>query len=118
MNKAYFMVSAAVIGLAAPAAYAQDSVANVSKAVGDSTVATAELSEAGVKLTIGAVSVPFVAVGSLAEGTGKVMKDAGLDALHFANQPLEISPETVVAQPAPQVPHDVQPVATQQKTRS
>ncbi len=111
MDKAYLMVSVAVLGMGAPAAYAQDSVANVSKAVGDSAVATAELSEAGVKLTVGAVSVPFVAVGSVAESTGKAVKNAGLDALRFANEPLEVSPETVVAQPAPRVPRDAQMAA-------
>ncbi|WP_443749791.1 hypothetical protein [Asticcacaulis solisilvae] len=117
MDKAYLMVSAAVLTLAAPAAYAQDSVANVSKAVGDSAAATAELSEAGVKLTVGAVSVPVVAVGSVAATTGIVLTDAGLDSLKFANSPLEISPETVVAQPAPRVPHDAQAPAPQKKTR-
>lgn len=116
MNKAYLMISAAVLGLAAPAAYAQDSVANVSKAVGDSAGTTAELSEAGVKLTVGTVSVPVVAVGSVAAATGIAVTDAGLDSMKFANSPLEISPETVVAQPAPHVLHDVRPV-TGTKTR-
>jgi len=116
MDKAYLMMSAAMLALVAPAAHAQDSVANVSKAAGDSAIATAEMSEAGVKLTAGAVSVPVAVVGALAEGTGKVMKDAGLNALHFANEPLEISPETMAAQPAPRVPHDAQ-VAARQKSR-
>lgn len=116
MDKAYLMVSVAVLGMAAPAAYAQDSVANVSKAVGDSALSTAELSEAGIKLTVGAVSVPVVMVGSLAEGTGKVVKSAGLDAMYFANEPLEVSPETVMAQPAPRVPRDTQ-LAAPRKSR-
>ncbi|MDI7773860.1 hypothetical protein [Asticcacaulis sp. EMRT-3] len=87
-------------------AHAQDSVGNVSKAIGDSAVSTAELSEAGVKVVAGAVALPFVAVGTVSESAGRTIRRAGDDVWRAANSPLEISSETVTAQPAPQVPYD------------
>lgn len=87
-------------------AHAQDSLGNVSKASGDSVVATAQLSEAGVKVVVGVVALPFVVVGTAAESSGAALRDSGQAVWDEANGPLEISPETVTAQPAPQVPYD------------
>jgi len=91
--------------VAAPAS-AQDSVGNVSKASGDSVIATAQLAEAGVKVVVGVVALPFVAVGTVAESGGAAIRDSGQAVWDEANGPLDISPETVTAQPAPQVPYD------------
>jgi hypothetical protein len=90
--------------IAAPA-YAQDSLGNVSKASGDSVVATAELAEAGVKVVVGTVALPFIAIGTATESGGAVLRDSGQTVWDDANGPLEISPETVTAQPAPRVPY-------------
>lgn len=95
-----------VAALVAAPACAQDSLGNVSKASGDSVVATAQLAEAGVKVVVGVVALPFVAVGTVAESGGAAIWDSGQAAFDSANGPLEISPETVTAQPAPRVPYD------------
>lgn len=97
---------AAGFAMAAGTVHAQDSLANVSKASGDSVVAAAELSEAGVKVVVGTVALPFVAVGTVTESTGRAIRQGGDAAWDSANSPLDISPETVTAQPAPQVPYD------------
>ncbi len=104
--KTRIVTIAAGIAMAAGTVHAQDSLANVSKASGDSVVAAAELSEAGVKVVAGAVALPFVAVGTVAESTGRAVRQGGEDVWDSANGPLDISPETVTAQPAPQVPYD------------
>jgi len=98
-----YTITAALI--AAPA-YAQDSLGNVSKASGDSVVATAQLAEAGIKVVVGVVALPFVAVGTVTESSGAAIRDSGQAVWDEANGPLQISPDTVAAQPAPQVPYD------------
>ena len=94
------------VGLAASSVHAQDSVTNASKASGDSVVAVAELSEAGVKVVAGAVALPLYAVGDITEHTGRFVRQTSGQVWDSANGPLEISPETPVAQPAPNVPYD------------
>jgi hypothetical protein len=92
--------------LVAAPVYAQDSLGNVSKASGDSVVATAQLAEAGVKVVVGVAALPFIVVGTAAESGGAALRGSGQAVWDEANGPLEISPETVTAQPAPQVPYD------------
>lgn len=98
-------LTVAAVTIAAPA-HAQDSLGNVSKASGDSVVATAQLAEAGVKVVVGTVALPFVALGAATESGGAALRESGQAVWDEANGPLEISPETVTAQPAPQVPYD------------
>ena len=104
------------------AAQAQDSVTNASKASGDSVVAVAELSEAGVKVVAGAVALPFYAVGSATENGGRALRQTSEQVWDSANGPLDISPETPTAQPAPNVPYDRdadrQPPADRSTTRN
>ncbi len=109
-----FIVTAAA-ALTATSVHAQDSISNVSKATGDSVIAVAELSEAGVKVVAGAVAVPFVAVGAVAESAGTGLRESGQALWDGANTPLTVSPETVTAQPAPQVPYNAKPQATATK---
>ena len=97
---------AVTAAVTAGAASAQDSISNVSKASGDSIVAGAELTEAGVKVVAAAVAAPFVAVGYTSENVGRGMREGGQAVWDDANGPLEISPETMTAQPAPKVPYD------------
>ena len=106
-------IAIAAVAMAASSVHAQDSISNVSKATGDSVTAVAELSEAGVKVVAGAVAVPFVAVGAVAESAGTGIRESGQALWDGANTPLTISPETVTAQAAPQVPYDAkrQPAA-------
>ncbi len=96
----------AMVGLSGTAAHAQDSLANASKASVDSAVAIGEMTEAGVKVVAGAVALPFVAAGVVTESAGNAMRQGGQAVWDDANGPLVISPETVTAQPAPQVPYD------------
>ncbi len=107
MTKTLILTATLMLG-AATGVHAQDSLANASKASGDSVVATAELTEAGVKVVAGVVALPFVAAGAVAEGSGHTVREAGQGLWDAANGPLEVSPETVVAQPAPQVPYKAQ----------
>ncbi|ESQ91377.1 hypothetical protein [Asticcacaulis benevestitus] len=106
MTKALFLTASLLTAAAANGVHAQDSLANASQASGESLVSTARLSEAGVKVVAGAVALPFVAAGAVIEGSGRVVRDSAGAVWDEANGPLEISPETVVAQPAPQVPYD------------
>ncbi len=93
---------------AAAAAQAQDSLQQASQAAGESVVATGHLSEAGVKVVGGSIAAPLVVVGSVAAVGGSAIADAGSDLWQSANTPLEVSPETLVGQPVPQVPYDTQ----------
>ncbi len=104
MNYVY-LTAAATLALAAANANAQDSLGNASKASGDSVVAVAELAESGVKVVAGAVALPFVAIGTVAESAGGAVRDSGEGLWDAANSPLDVSPETVTAQPAPEVPY-------------
>ncbi|WAC46870.1 hypothetical protein OVA03_09080 [Asticcacaulis sp. SL142] len=97
-------------------ALAQDSVTNTSDASGESAVATAQLTSAGVQVASGVVAIPVVIAGSAAESTGMVARSSGEALWEAANTPLEVSPETVVAQPAPQVPYDAKTQAGQAQT--
>ena len=106
MPKALFLTASLLTAAAANGVHAQDSLANASQASGESLVSTARLSEAGVKVVAGAVALPFVAAGAIVEGSGRVVRVSADAVWDEANGPLEISPETVVAQPAPQVPYD------------
>ena len=104
--KMHICLAVTALALAATTAHAQDSLSNLSKASGDSVVSTAELAEAGVKTVVGVVALPFVAVGTVAESGGRAVREGGEGAWNAANGPLDISPETVTAQPAPQVPYN------------
>jgi len=89
-------------------AMAQDSATDVSKATGDSAVASAKLTAAGVKAVVGVVALPVMAAGVTAESAGHAISDSGQAAWTAANTPLDVSPETVVAQPVPTVPYNTQ----------
>jgi uncharacterized membrane protein len=91
---------------AAASAQAQDSLQHASGASGDSIVATGRLSEAGVKVVGGSIAAPLIVVGSIAAVGGSAVADAGNDMWQSANAPLEVSPETLVGQPVPQVPYE------------
>jgi|GEM_PF-1498541 len=89
--------------LALPAA-AQDSLENASTASAHTVNASGELSGAGVMVVAGSAALPFIAAGASAESTGAAIRDSGEAVWDEANAPLKVSPETVVAQDAPQVP--------------
>jgi hypothetical protein len=90
----------------AAAAQAQDSLQHASDALGESVVTTGQLSEAGVKVVGGSIAAPLIVVGSVVAVGGSVVADAGSDMWQSANAPLEVSPETLVGQPVPQVPYE------------
>lgn len=90
-------------------AQAADSLDNTSKAAGDSVIATAKLAASGVQVVAGVAAIPVMGVGSAAQSTGEILQDSGEAVWTAANTPLEVSDETVVAQPAPAVPYEAQP---------
>lgn len=92
----------------AASVHAQDSLRHVSEASGESIAPTGRLSEAGVKVVGGSIAAPLIVVGSLAAAGGSAVADAGSDLWQSANEPLEVSPETLIGQPVPQVPYDTQ----------
>ncbi|MDC7676309.1 hypothetical protein [Asticcacaulis machinosus] len=100
-----FIVSAALLTSQAQAA---DSLDNTSKAAGESVIATAKLAASGVQVVAGVAAIPVMGVGSAAQSTGEILQDSGEAVWTAANTPLEVSDETVVAQPAPTVPYDAQ----------
>jgi hypothetical protein len=115
----------ALLLLTAPCTYAQDSAQTASNTAGDSVTANARLSEAGVKVVAGVAAVPMIVGGaslalpgaaiastgnanndSLLLSAGIVAATPGLAIMAsgaalnaFANQPLQISSETVIAEP-------------------
>jgi hypothetical protein len=89
-------------------AMAQDSATDVSQATGDSVVASAKLTAAGVKAVAGVVALPVISVGVITESAGHITADSGQAVWTAANTPLDVSPETVVAQPVPTVPYNAQ----------
>lgn len=109
MEKALTGIGLIMALMAASSAEAQDSLANASKASADSAVAVGEMTEAGVKVVGGAVALPIAAVGIVAEGAGKALHQGGKAMWESANGPLEITPQTLTAQPAPHVPYDRAP---------
>lgn len=109
MKTAFTGIGVATALMAASSVHAQDSMANVSKASVDSAVAVGEMTEAGVKVVGGAVALPVAAVGILAESAGKALHQGGKAMWDSANGPLEITPQTLTAQPAPRVPYDRAP---------
>jgi hypothetical protein len=113
MEKVLTGISLIMALMATSSAQAQDSLANASKASADSAVALGEMTEAGVKVVGGAVALPIAAVGIVAEGAGKALHQGGKAMWESANGPLEITPQTLTAQPTPQVPYDRAPRPTQ-----
>lgn len=89
-------------------AQAADSVENTSNAAGESVIATAKLAASGVQVVAGVAAIPVMGVGSAAQSTGEILQDSGEAVWTAANTPLEVSDDTVVAQPAQTVPYDAQ----------
>ncbi len=90
----------------AAAVQAQESLQHASDASGESVVAPGRLSEAGVKVVGGSIATPLIVVGSVAVVGGSAIAGAGSDMWQSANAPLEVSQETLVGQPVPQVPYE------------
>ena len=102
------LLPVSALALMPAAVHAQDSLSNLSKASGDSVVAAGQMSEAGVNVVAGAVALPFIVAGGASEGLGGSVRESGEAVWDDANGPLDISPETLTAQPAPQVPYEAQ----------
>ena len=71
-------------------ASAQTAIDNAAQATGDMFVATGRFGEATGKLVIGAIALPFIAVGKAAEAVGSGVSGAGEAVLDDANGPLVI----------------------------
>ncbi len=113
MIRALAVTAILLLAASATIAQAQESVDNASQESGQSAVAMGQLSVAGVKVVAGSVALPIMLAGSTATAGGSAVAELGSDMWQSANAPLEVSPETIVAQPAPQVPYDAQPVSHQ-----
>ncbi len=113
MTKRYLLAAAAVALIATPAAlsttaYADDDSTQSAAASRDSIVASARLTAAGVKLVAGVAFAPVRRTlrdsdraARAVDESGQVIADSG-----HTSGGLDVSPETVQAQPAPNVPYD------------
>lgn len=109
MTKRYLLTTGAVLVLTvAPIAHADDDSTQSAAASRDSVVASARLTAAGVKLVAGVAFAPVrhtlrdsERAAHAVDESGQVIAESGHD-----NGGLEVSPETVQAQPAPNVPYD------------
>ena len=108
MTKRYFLAAAAVAMTATTsAAYAADDVTQSAAASRDSAVASAKLTAAGVKLVAGVAFAPVRRTLRDSERAARAVDESGqvvADSGHPDNG-LEVSPETIQAQPAPNVPY-------------
>ncbi len=95
----YCFAAIALAGVSLPAA--ADSLRNTSAATSDSVDASTRLAASSGQIVLGAVAVPLKISGAVTETIGKGATEAGHALSEAANAPLEVSDETLVAQPPP-----------------
>ena len=88
------------------AAQSDDDVTQSVAASKESAVSSVRLTAAGVKLVAGIAFAPVRRTIRDSERAGQVVGESGRMANDSANGHLEVSPETIQAQPAPKVPYD------------
>ena len=91
------------------AAQSDDDITQSVAASRDSAVSSVRLTAAGVKLVAGIAFAPVRRTLRDSERVGEAIGESSRMAGDSANGHLEVSPETIQAQPAPKVPYDVQP---------
>ena len=90
------------------AAQSDDDITQSVAASKESAVSSVRLTAAGVKLVAGIAFAPVRRTLHDSERAGQAIGESGLVTEDSANGRLEVSPETIQAQPAPNVPYDVQ----------
>ncbi|MBW8732769.1 MAG: hypothetical protein JF571_00395 [Asticcacaulis sp.] len=88
--KALIFAAAIAVAFGAGSASAQNMVDNAAGATGDVFVATGRLAEAGGKLVIGTLALPFIVVGKAAEAIASGVDRSGEAVYEDANGPLVI----------------------------
>ncbi|MCP8898131.1 hypothetical protein [Gilvimarinus xylanilyticus] len=98
MNKQSMQIGVLILSaaMALPACAASNNASQASK---HSTLAAGHSVVAGTKVVSGAVAAPLVITGKIGEAAGKA-GDAMMD-YALTDEPLEVSEETIVAQPDP-----------------
>ncbi len=110
MAKHYLLaVSALIMAAALPViAHADDDVTQSAAASRDSAVSSVKLAAAGVKLVAGVAFAPMRRTLRDSDDAARAVGESGRVVNESADDKLDVSPETVQAQPAPKVPYDPQ----------
>ena len=90
------------------AAQSDDDITQSVAASKESAVSSVRLTAAGVKLAAGVAFAPIRRTVHDSERAGQAIGESGRMADESADGHLEVSPETVQAQPAPKVPYEAQ----------
>ncbi len=90
------------------AAQSDDDITQSVAASKESAVSSVRLTAAGVKLVAGIAFAPVRRTLHDSERAGQAIGESSRMTEDSANGHLEVSPETIQAQPAPNVPYDVQ----------
>jgi len=104
-----FMLTASALVLAAVlpvAAHADDDVTQSAAASRDSAISSVKLTAAGVKLVAGIAFAPVRRTLNESNQAVEAAGESGRFVNDSADGKLEISPETIQAQPTPNVPYD------------
>jgi len=108
MLKRSLLAATALAAVIALPAFAQsdDDVTQSAAASRDSAVSSTKLAAAGVQLVAGIAFAPVRRTLSDSNRAAEVAGESGKFANDSADGKLEVSPETIQAQPAPNVPYD------------
>jgi hypothetical protein len=102
----FSLAAAMLMATAVPAMGHADDLTQSAAASRDSVVASAKLTAAGVKLVAGVAFAPVRRTLRDSDRAAQAAGESGRFVNDSANGHLEVSPETVQAQPAPNVPYD------------
>ncbi len=110
MSKSYLLTASALVMAAAlpAAARADDDITQSAAASRDSVVASTKLAAAGVKLVAGVAFAPVRRTLRDSDRAAQAVTESGRIVNDSATDRLDVSPETIQAQPAPNVPYDTQ----------
>lgn len=104
-----YLLAALIMAAALPViAHADDDVTPSAAASRDSAVSSVKLAAAGVKLVAGVAFAPARRTLRDSDDAARAVGESGRVVNESADDKLDVSPETVQAQPAPKVPYDPQ----------
>jgi hypothetical protein len=107
----HYLLAASALMMAAAlpvTAHADEDVTQSAAASRDSAVSSVKLAAAGVKLVAGVAFTPMRRTLRDSDDAARAVGESGRVVNESANDKLDVSPETVQAQPAPKVPYDTQ----------
>jgi len=108
MPRSYLLAASVMAMAALPAVTQADDSTQSAAASRDSVVASARFTAAGVKLVAGVAFAPIRRTLRDSDRAVRTVGESGRIINDSADGKLEVSPETVQAQPAPTVPYDAQ----------